>query len=177
MFRALFNKLRHRPATPAGKNATQVVAKEGKIMLYEVLATGERLHLRDSDTSRALVATGQIKPVVKEPWKAPKTPAQFYIHEEYLTGHYVVCWDCKTCRQSGRFPGVRPDAIGVVRAWHCGHVGGEAVPEHVQSQYRTLNPAKISAPVVVAGEKRCPENETLAADLATRQAKNGMGVL
>lgn len=146
-------------------------------MEYEVVATGERLHLVDTDAARALVATGQIKPVVKKQWVASKKPAKFIITEEFNTGQYFVAWTCSHCKQGGRFVGVRPDAIGQVRAWHCGHGGGEAIPEELQAQYRALPQNKVAAPFVIAGSKSCPENEALAEDLATRKQRAEAGAL
>ena len=70
-FLSTVRKLWARPVTPGGPDAVkqnpgaQIAPKAGeKVMEYEVIATGERFHIANSDAVRALVATGQLKPEI-----------------------------------------------------------------------------------------------------------------
>jgi len=142
-------------------------------MLIEVVATGEQIHVLDSEAIRLMIAAGQIKPVVikKQQYEPPLTPANWGVQEEYSSGNVVIIWACpsKACGQSGRFVGVKPDKVHLLRAWHCGHVGGEAVPKEIAEKYAAIN--KPAARLTFEGELTCPENEQQAAELARRKAQ------
>jgi hypothetical protein len=146
----LFRKLWARPVTPAANNeaekpATQIVAKAGTVMLIEIVATGEQIHVLDSEVIQLMIAAGQIKPVVpaakKQQWEPPLTQSRWAVVEEYRTGRFIITWNCPNpaCAQRGSFVGVKPDKVHLLRAWHCGHVGGEVVPAPIAAKYIVIN--------------------------------------
>ena len=117
-------------------------------MRVRVKETGELVYVpAKNQIIDLLIKTGTIEPVQEAPaarparqeWVPPKTPARFYVKKEELsTGDYVVAWFCDTCKTGGRFPGAKPDKVHLLRAWHCGHVGGELVPAAVAAQYMSI---------------------------------------
>jgi hypothetical protein len=173
----LFRKLFTKPVTLAAnieavKPGMQVAPKAGtQIMLVEVVATGERIQVKDCDAIQVLVAAGQIKPVVKKPYVAPLTSAKWTVQEEYATGDYFICWQCPTCGAGGRFPGAKPEAAHLLRAWHCGHPNGEAVPQAIVDKYVTLN--RPAAPLGYPEQNSCPGNIQQALDLKWRAERAG----
>jgi len=141
----LLRKLFSRPVTrvaeiEAVKPGTQVGPKAGtQIMLVEVVTTGEKIHVQKSEAVELLISAGQIKPVVKKQWEPPLTLSRWSVPEEYSTGTYVIAWECPGCKQGGRFVGVKPDKVHMLRAWHCGHQGGERVPAEIAARYIVIN--------------------------------------
>jgi hypothetical protein len=173
----LWRKLFTKPVTLAGnveevKSGMQIAPKEGtKIMLVEVIATGERIHVKDCDAIQVLIAAGQIKPVVKKPCVAPLTPAKWTVQEEYATGDYLICWECSSCRAGGRFLGAKPEAAHLLRAWHCGHPNGEAVPQAIVDKYVAFN--RPAAPLGYPCQNSCPENIEQALEMKRRAEQAG----
>jgi hypothetical protein len=156
-------------------------------MYVEIIATGEKLHMVDSEALQALIKLGQIKPIERQavatpgtpaapkfqPYVAPLTISTWGIAEEYATGQMVVTWSCPHCKQGGRAVGVRQDAIDKIRAWHCGHPGGEPVSEAVQERYRALPEHKVACPIVCEAANPA-ENIRQAEDIARRKDKEGV---
>jgi hypothetical protein len=132
----------------------------GGPMKVRVKETGELVHVpANNQIIDLLIKTGAIEPIQEAPaarparqeWVPPKTPARFWIKKEELsTGDYVIAWFCDTCKTGGRFPGVKIDKVHLLRAWHCGHVGGEHVPSNVAAQYMSLG--RPSQPYLYPGQ-------------------------
>jgi hypothetical protein len=113
-------------------------------MLVEIVATGEKVHVKDSEAIQLLIRAGQIQPVVKKQWVPPLTPAHWSVQEEVSSGYYFIAWNCPTCRQGGRAVGTKIDKVHLLRAYHCGHPGGEPVPAPVAARYAVINkPATV----------------------------------
>lgn len=141
----------------------------GGNMKVRIKETGVQYHVpAKNPVIDLLIAAGTIEPVVETPtptpnttgnklgaYIPPKTPAHFSLQEEVSTGAYVIVWRCDGCKQGGRIVGALPEALAKVRVWHCGHVGGEAVPEEIAAQYASIN--KPAAGMFFPGVQPAPE--------------------
>lgn len=151
-------------------------------MKVRVKETGEIVCVPNSPTVQLMIKTGAVEPVQETPaqrqaaaeYVPPKTPAKWTVQEEDGTGTFIICWACTGCQQGGRFVGAKIDKAHLLRAWHCGHVGGEVPTQEVIDTYAAIN--KPSAPLAYPGQNASPENKDMAADLLNRAGREAAGV-
>lgn len=74
--------------------------------------------------------------------------------------------------------GVRPEAVDKLRAWHCGHEGGEPVPQPIAERYAALPEGKRSLGlcIEVAGAG-VAENKRQAEVIADRKERAERGIV